>query len=126
MEERSVGPALRGGRGRDSEKPVERWDVREYRHRLCFAFEALRNYRIRLEKALDSGVVGLSCDGAGFWARRKTDALNKIIRKNLSIIEEPLVTIISPENRSFKVADLAREFGYPDVDLNQIDLDWIV
>jgi hypothetical protein len=66
------------------------------------------------------------CDWAASWARRKTGAHTEIIRHNLFIIEQPLAMIISPENRSFKVADLAQQFGYPVVDLNQMDLDWIM
>jgi hypothetical protein len=110
----------------DPKNPLERWDVEEERHTLLHVFVELLDYRIRLEKSLDRGSVGLSCNGAVFYAHRRIASLSEIVLQNLSIVEEPLVTIIDPENRSFHVADLARDFGYPEADLNKIDLDWIV
>jgi len=107
------------------ENPVEQWDTKQDRHRLQRVFELLLQYRINLEKSLDPGGVVLCRDGAGLYADRKISALDAIIEQNLFLVEEPLATIISPENRSFQVTNLAREYGYPDVDLDELDLDWI-
>jgi hypothetical protein len=116
---------LEAAEAENPDHPRERWETKRHRFQLQFVFCRLLDYRVRLESALCSAAMGWCVDGAGLYAYRRTGAVNEVIREKLSVIEDPLALIISPENRSFQVADLAREFGYPDVNLLDIDLSWI-
>jgi hypothetical protein len=57
-------------------------------------------------------------------AHRKAGELNRVIRENVAIIDDVLVELISPEGATFSVEQLARDYGYPDVDLFEVDSDW--
>jgi hypothetical protein len=34
------------------------------------------------------------------------------------------VELISPESAAFSIEQLVQDYGYPDIDLSEIDLDW--
>jgi hypothetical protein len=66
----------------------------------------------------------LEASGLYLYAHRKAEEMNRIIRDNVSIVDDILVALISPEETSFSVEQLTREYGYPDVDLFEIDSAW--
>lgn len=89
-------------------------------------FERLFLYRKKLSEVLafNSGVLAAS--GLYYYAFRKTeDFNNQIIKANLESIDNIIGLIISPDSQSFPRKQLIEEFGYPDVDLSEIDMEWI-
>jgi hypothetical protein len=87
-------------------------------------FEILLRYRERVADVLSFSSGVLTASGLYLYAHRKTGELNRIIHENVGIIDDLLVTFISPESKEFTVEQLARDYGYPDVDLFEIDADW--
>ena len=59
-----------------------------------------------------------------YYAHQKIGEINRAIHAHLGIVEDLLVELISPTDARFDVTDLARDFGYPLVDLSDLDLDW--
>jgi hypothetical protein len=88
-------------------------------------FERLFLYRKKLFEVLafNSGVLAAS--GLYYYAFRKTENFNQIIKANLESIDNIIGLIISPDRQSFPRKQLIEEFGYPDVDLSEIDMEWI-
>lgn len=73
--------------------------------------------------SFSSGVI-IEGNGLRLYAHRKAGELNRIIRDNVAIIDDVLVAFISPEAKVFSVDQLACDYGYPDVDLFEIDVEW--
>ena len=93
------------------------------RHQLPEFFAILFSYRERIDQApFSSGVMEAS--GLYLQAHRVAAKLNRLIQDNISIIEDILAALISPEAVEFSVEQLARDHGYPDVDLGDIDEEW--
>src|SRR5262249_27865395 len=99
----------------------ERWPIG---HQLPEFFAILYDYREQVDGVLSFSSGVLEASGLYRHAYRKVGELNRIIRDNVAIVEDLLVAAISPEAATFSVEQLAREHGYPDVDLHDIDLDW--
>ena len=97
---------------------------RAVNRQLPYFFEMLFEYRKRVEDVLRAHSGVLSASGLYRLALRKSETLNRVIADNLGVIEDVLVELISPEGREFTVAHLAKEYGYPDVELWSIDADW--
>lgn len=90
---------------------------------LPYCFETLLEYRERVEQVLSFSSGVMAASGWYLYAFQKTEALDRIIQGNVSIIEEILGGFISPEAKTFSVDQLVRDYGYPDVDLFEIDMD---
>jgi hypothetical protein len=103
----------------------EKLEDRRARRQLPRFFSILFDYRTRLDDVLsfNSGVIEAS--GLYLLAHRKADMQNQIIRNNLAAIEDTLTELISPAGAAFPRERLVREFGYPDVDVTDLDLDWL-
>ena len=86
-------------------------------------FKILLEYRDRVEDVLSFSSGVLEASGLYLFAHRKAGELNQIIQQNVGMIEDLLIAFISPEAKEFSVAQLVRDYGYPDVDLCEIDLD---
>ncbi len=87
-------------------------------------FESLLEYRIALDESLHFN-SGVSAAGDLFYFELlKINEMNRVIRSRLAIIEDLLVELISPTRQTFSHKRLVKEHGYPDVDLDEIDLDW--
>jgi len=95
------------------------------RGNLPYAFEILFQYRERVEQVLSflSGTGGVTSD-LFTYVHRKIACLNKIIRDHLNIIDDILTTLISPQGQTFTEEELSRLYGYPIVDLWDIDALW--
>jgi len=87
-------------------------------------FEQLLAYRVRLEGVLDFSGGVLEATPLFYYAHQKIGEINRAIGTHLGIVEDLLVALISPTDARFDVTDLARDFGYPLVDLSDLDLDW--
>ena len=93
-------------------------------HELRDCFEILLGYRGRLEDVLSFSSGILEASGLYLYAHRKVGELNKIIQDNVALIDDILVAFISPEAKVFPIDQLVRDYGYPDVDLFEIDAEW--
>ena len=87
-------------------------------------FEMLLKYRIMLDEPLSFNDGILEASDLYWFGILKIDEMNGLIRKRLAIIDDLLVELISPTRQTFTRKQLVNEHGYPDVDLDEIDLDW--
>lgn len=87
-------------------------------------FKILFDYRTRVDDVLSFPGCVMEVSGLYLYGYHKAAELNKIIHDNVNIIEDVLVTLISPEAVTFTVEQLVRDYSYPDVDLREIDMDW--
>ena len=87
-------------------------------------FAILFSYRERIDEVLSFSSGVLEASGLYLQAHRTAATLNRLIEDNISIIEDILAALISPEAVEFSVEQLARDHGYPDVDLGDIDDEW--
>lgn len=93
---------------------------------LTQCFLTLMQYRQEVENVL--------CFGSGAYhinpellsnTYRKIWQLSWQIKENIVGIDTIIATIINPEEKSFSVEILVRDYGFPDVDITQLDLDWL-
>jgi hypothetical protein len=87
-------------------------------------FEHLLRYRERLRAVLEFNDGVMEASGLTLYAVKKSDDFNLIIQKHLPQIDDLLVLMISPEGTTFRRSELTAGFGYPDADLDEIDLRW--
>ena len=99
-------------------------DSRHTRRQLPEFFSILFDYRRRVDHVLSfsSGVVEAS--GLFLLAHKRAGAQNQIIDGSLDPIDSTLAELISPVGARFTRKQLVRDFGYPDVDVSEIDVDW--
>lgn len=93
-------------------------------HQLPMFFAILYEYRESVEEVLSFSSGVLEASGLYLHAFNKAGELDHVIRDNLPLIEDSLAELISPEGVEFRVEQLVRDYGYPDVDLFEIDADW--
>jgi hypothetical protein len=96
--------------------------VRSYH--LSWYFKILFSYRKQLQEVLSTTSGVLESSGLFALAIAKSEEVNEIIRSNIPRIEDRLVPFISPEQASFSLEHLVKDFGYPDVNLWEIDAEW--
>ncbi len=89
------------------------------------SFRTLLDYRGHIEKVLAHPKRILAASGWIAHACCQMQELNRVIAEHLPLVEDVLAALISPEGRQFELTELVRDYGYPDVDLNEIDHDWI-
>jgi len=92
--------------------------------RLSRFFATLFDYRMRVERVLSFSNLFLSASGLFKLAYDKICELNGIIENNIADIDDTLAALISPEMAAFSIEQIVREYGYPDVNLCEIDGDW--
>jgi hypothetical protein len=95
------------------------------RRQLPKFFSILFDYRTRLDDVLSFNSGLIEASGLYLLAYRKADMQNQIIRNNLAAIEDTLAELISPGRAALSRERLVHEFGYPDVDVTDLDLDWL-
>lgn len=99
--------------------------IRDHRYQLPLFFKTLFDYRERIDEVLSFSGGVMAASGLFQLAHKKANVLNRIIHKNIADIDDTLAALISPEMAVFSVEQLVRDYGYPDVDLSEIDEDWI-
>jgi hypothetical protein len=99
-------------------------ELHQHRADLRYVFEQLLAYRVRIEGVLDFSGGVLEATPLFYYAHQKIGEINRGIVTHLGIVEGLLADLISPTDARFDVTDLARGFGYPLVDLSDLDLDW--
>jgi len=89
-------------------------------------FATLLEYRQTVDRLLTFFSGHLSwAFGLGGIIQYRAVEFNKIIRNNVDILDDLICYFISPEGSSFSLEDMIHEHGYPDADLDEIDLDWL-
>ena len=84
-------------------------------------FAILFSYRGQIDQVLSFSSGVMEASGLCLQAHREAATLNRLIEDSISIIDDILAALISPETVEFSVEQLARDHGYPDVDLGDID-----
>jgi len=74
---------------------------------------------------LGFGGIVLEASGLYLYSLERIGNMNTTICQNLGLVEDVLAELISPTQQEFRVADLERDYGYPTVDLFDVDMDWI-
>jgi len=91
---------------------------------LYFCFVHLMNYRAEIEKVLGFGSGSYHIGPKLVWNTfQKIWQFNGSLKKDIQVIDNIIVAFISPEEKSFSVEDLIRDYGYPDVNISQLDMD---
>jgi hypothetical protein len=93
-------------------------------HQLPEYFAILYDYRERVDKVLSFSSGLLEASGLYLHAHLKAGELNQVIRDNVAIIDDSLAALISPEGTAISIEQLVRDYRYPNVDLDEIDLAW--
>ena len=93
-------------------------------HQLPDFFKTLFRYRSRVNAVLSFSNGVMAASGLYHCAHHKAEGMNSIIRANVSIIDDTLVALVSPDAATFTTAQLVQDYGYPDIDLSEIDLAW--
>ena len=88
-------------------------------------FNILLGYRIEIDRVLNYSSGVLESSGLFGVAYELTHDVNEKIPALLERIDKILSELIDPEMRSFSVSELVSNFGFPNVDLFEIDCDWI-
>lgn len=92
---------------------------------LEYMFKYLMSYRLTLNKALNFNGGVLEFSGLFRFAIFQIGHLNEVIHKEVISIDEILSFIISPGGESFSVDELVSKYGFPNVDIKEIDNEWI-
>jgi hypothetical protein len=98
--------------------------LEDARFDLRWMFAWLLEYRERVEATLSFPAGLLAASGLGFIAYQKAVELTRVIQANVASIDDILIAVISPEGKTHAVDQLARDYGYPDVNLSAIDAEW--
>lgn len=87
-------------------------------------FKILFDYRTQLDNVLSFSDEVMEASGLYLHAHHKVGELNRVIWDNIETVEDLLLEIISPKGESFSVEQLAKDYGYPNDNLSEIDEDW--
>lgn len=102
-------------------KEEQSWDRG---HQLPAFFKILFDYRARMDDVLSFSSGVMEASGLYLQAHLKAEELNRVIWDNISLIDDLLVEIISPERVSFSIEQLIKGYEYPKSNLSEIDDDW--
>ena len=88
-------------------------------------FTTLIGYRKIISNAnkYTSGVI--ECGSLFKYAYDLIGHFNYLISKELDIIDDVVSFIISPSGKTYSVNELISKYGFPDVNLKNIDIEWI-
>ena len=89
-------------------------------------FVVLMRHRVVVENVMcfGSGAYSLGSILLGDTYRRIWNLIG-VVKEEVKVIDKIIVAIISPEEKSFPVEELIRDYEFPDVDITAIDLDWL-
>lgn len=108
---------------------VARLGSHERRHgrddQLSGCFEHLLEHRERVARVLAASHGVLEASGLYAYAHRRVVEFNTILEAHVHLLDDDLALLISPEGRSFSYETMVREYGYPDVDRIELDLEWM-
>ncbi len=88
-------------------------------------FKVLFSYRKRVDSVLSFSDEVIEAGGLYLHAHHMAAKLNRVIETHLSIVDDALAAVISPDAASFSVEELVRDHGFPTDDLAAVDADWL-
>lgn len=91
--------------------------------KLNFLFKRLLEYRMKVELLFDCNSNVLAVSGFHTLPINLTYQINKKIKRQTNIIENILVLLVEPMFCMVTFEMLVKNFDYPDVDLDEIDLE---
>jgi hypothetical protein len=71
----------------------------------------------------DAGVIPAS--GTSMLPYAFTDKVNSELSASLSHVDEALMLFINPEEKMYEIEMLKESFAYPDIDLGDLDIEWL-
>jgi hypothetical protein len=92
---------------------------------IVFLFKRLLEYRRRWDDVTGFSSGLYACSAKYRYAFYKIDQVNSEIRDKISPINDILNFIMSPSGKFMSKEELVKHFDYPDVDLSDIDDEWI-
>ncbi|WP_457746909.1 hypothetical protein [Sulfurimonas sp.] len=87
------------------------------------AFAGMLEYRMKLNNVLSHNQQYFLVSHSHRYAYIQTSGINKKIKEELIEYDTFLAWLISPEKKTFTIKELEKSFNYPNVDLDQIDMD---
>lgn len=83
-------------------------------------------YSVHRVKSFNQGLMEAGTDSAQFMYITTRNCIEKINNiKELKKIEQVIARIIDPKKRNISETELIEKFNFPDVDLLDIDIDWM-
>ena len=90
-----------------------------------FMFEMLLRYRIKLHQLVNVKSSVLEAFGMNFIPLKIMSDIDTKLIKEAEGIDNILYYLLNPEGIRYTTAELKTKFHYPEVDLDEIDLEWI-
>ncbi len=90
-----------------------------------FVFEVLLRYRIKVQQLINVKTCVLEVSGINSIPLTIISDIDKKLLKDIAAIDNILYYLLNPIGINYTKEDLITKFNYPDVDLAQIDKDWI-
>ncbi len=91
---------------------------------VLLVFTRLVRFRQSAHQLLNFNSGVLEASGLYRYPLALIDSVNATLAKELGEIERVLALLVDPELRAFDRQTLIRDFGFPDVDLAELDADW--
>ncbi len=88
-----------------------------------YLFITLLRYRDKLDGIMGFNRGNIQAAGIYGYTCYKIEQINNVIKTDMSIIDNLIKSIISPSNQNISREGLIVNFGYPDVDLGEIDIE---
>jgi len=94
-------------------------------HEIAFLFRRLMDYRRRWDRVINFSSGLLECSAKYRYAFYKINQVNSEIQDEILPVNDILCFITSPVEKAISKEELVKHFDYPDVDLSDIDDEWI-
>jgi hypothetical protein len=107
----------------ESENGLMNYDWTDHKVLRIF-FEILIDYRIHVESVRSYPHRIWTPSGVIRVAYNKICELSGIVENNIETIDGILTAVISPKMAAFSMEQMMRDYGYPDDNLEEIDIAW--
>lgn len=92
---------------------------------LYLLFHLLLKYKLNCQKVLDTNSGLYAVSGYLLLEDLLVKTINKKLEKMISPVDNLLHYLINPLNCQISKKDLIKNYNYPDINLEEIDLDWM-
>lgn len=92
---------------------------------LKFPYSHLLNYRLKTFSLLHHNSTIYAASEAHTALFKPITKINKLISNETGQIDEILIKITDPRNRSCSLPDLIKHHRYPNVNIDDIDIEWM-
>lgn len=101
------------------------FDEKFFKGELQSVFDELMEYRLRLHGLLNIANGVIAASGLFLMSLNILNEINQKIIGEFEIVDKILCYIINPLGIQYLVEELQIKFGYPLIDIEEVDLDWI-